>query len=108
MIGCRFGVQVGNTPRIRRHAGPTASAVWTAVVRQVAARRAELDAARREPGAGGGRGGQPSVSGPEYFGFAAPTIARLIQELPGAERCGAYVMQDLTPNVPTLKRPSVA
>lgn len=87
-------------------AGPTASAVWTAVVRQVAARRAELDlAARREPAA---RAGLPSVSGPEYFGFAAPTIARLIQELPGAERCSAYVMQDLTPNVPAVKRAGIA
>ena len=77
------------------------------MVRQVAARRAEIEAARGDPPPGP-RAGLPSVSGPEYFGFAAPTIARLIQELPGAERCHAYVMQDLTPNAPAVKRPAVA
>lgn len=31
-----------------------------------------------------------SISGPESFGFADPTIKRLIQELPNAEKCTAY------------------
>ncbi|KAK9845519.1 hypothetical protein WJX81_008428 [Elliptochloris bilobata] len=75
--------------------GPTASAPWTAVVRQVAVRRAEIEAARGDPPPGP-RAGLPSVSGPEYFGFAAPTIARLIQELPGAERCGAHLNTDFS------------
>ncbi|KAK9817936.1 hypothetical protein WJX72_004523 [[Myrmecia] bisecta] len=76
--------------------GPTATAVWTAVVRSVFARQSELE---------GGEGSErptrklPSVSGPEYFGFAAPTIARLIQELPGADKCRQYQMQNYMPTV---------
>jgi hypothetical protein len=31
-----------------------------------------------------------AVSGPEYFGFAAPTIAELIEELPAANLCTEY------------------
>jgi len=31
-----------------------------------------------------------AVSGPEYFGFASPAIAKLIQELPNAEKCAIY------------------
>ncbi|KAJ2011623.1 hypothetical protein IWW57_006563 [Coemansia sp. S610] len=34
-----------------------------------------------------------SASGPDYFGFSHPTIAKMIQDLPGAERCRAYIMQ---------------
>ncbi|RKP09765.1 F/Y-rich N-terminus-domain-containing protein, partial [Thamnocephalis sphaerospora] len=34
-----------------------------------------------------------SASGPDYFGFSHPTIAKLIQELPNAELCKHYVMQ---------------
>jgi hypothetical protein len=42
-----------------------------------------------------------SVSGPEYFGFAHPTIAKMIQDLPGAERCGKYKWQDLVVVMPS-------
>jgi len=31
-----------------------------------------------------------SVSGPEYFGFSNSTIAKEIQELPGADKCSKY------------------
>lgn len=39
-----------------------------------------------------------TVSGPEMFGFAHPTIAKLIQELPGAERCPRYCFQTFVPS----------
>ena len=35
-----------------------------------------------------------SVSGPAQFGFAEPTIAKLIQELPNADLCQNYVMKE--------------
>ncbi|KAF8932779.1 hypothetical protein BGZ52_009391 [Haplosporangium bisporale] len=34
-----------------------------------------------------------SASGPDYFGFSNATIAKLIQDLPNAEKCKTYVMQ---------------
>eukprot|EP01116_Phalansterium_solitarium_P021670 TRINITY_DN682_c0_g2_i1.p1 TRINITY_DN682_c0_g2~~TRINITY_DN682_c0_g2_i1.p1 ORF type:complete len:2198 (-),score=956.94 TRINITY_DN682_c0_g2_i1:231-6824(-) len=34
-----------------------------------------------------------AISGPEHYGFAQPAIAKLIQELPGADRCRNYKMQ---------------
>ncbi len=37
------------------------------------------------------------LSGPEMFGFAHPTIAKLIQEMPGAENCTAYQPQQFVP-----------
>lgn len=37
------------------------------------------------------------LSGPEMFGFAHPTIAKLIQEMPGAEACTAYQPQQFVP-----------
>ncbi|KAI8814917.1 F/Y-rich N-terminus-domain-containing protein [Cladochytrium replicatum] len=38
-----------------------------------------------------------SASGPDYFGFAAPTISMLIQNLPNAEKCRNYVRQTVCP-----------
>lgn len=35
-----------------------------------------------------------AVSGPEYFGFAHPSIAKLIQELPGVDQCEKYVKKE--------------
>ena len=35
-----------------------------------------------------------SASGPDYFGFAHPVVAKLIQELPGADQCANYIRQE--------------
>jgi len=32
----------------------------------------------------------PSVSGPEYFGLAHPTVLKLIEDLPGVDECTKY------------------
>lgn len=34
-----------------------------------------------------------SASGPDYFGFSNATIAKMIQDLPNADKCSTYVMQ---------------
>ncbi|KAJ1914947.1 hypothetical protein H4219_004560 [Mycoemilia scoparia] len=34
-----------------------------------------------------------SASGPDYFGFSHPTIAKMIQDLPGVDKCRNYVLQ---------------
>ncbi|KAJ2734980.1 hypothetical protein IW152_001962 [Coemansia sp. BCRC 34962] len=57
----------------------TATGAWTAVLRAV------NQLIQREH--------SNSASGPDYFGFSHPTIAKMIQDLPGAERCRAYIMQ---------------
>ncbi|KAJ2325015.1 hypothetical protein GGH92_010546, partial [Coemansia sp. RSA 2673] len=57
----------------------TATGAWTAVLRTV------NQLIQREH--------SNSASGPDYFGFSHPTIAKMIQDLPGSERCGAYIMQ---------------
>ncbi|KAI8583935.1 hypothetical protein K450DRAFT_220674 [Umbelopsis ramanniana AG] len=65
----------------------TATGVWTTVVKRANQIRH--------------RDVSNSVSGPEYFGFAHPTIAKMIQDLPGAERCGRYKWQDLVVVMPS-------
>jgi len=70
--------------------GISATAVWTVVVKRVGALRIEE----------GGKKTFANVSGPEYFGYANPTIARLIQQLPNAEKCTKYRRQEYLPNVP--------
>jgi len=74
----------------------TATGVWTTIVKRANAIR-QRDVSN-------------SVSGPEYFGFAHPTIAKMIQDLPGAERCGRYKWQNLTsmPPGPSNSRPRKA
>lgn len=47
----------------------SATAAWTAVIKKI------QDSNQAETG----KRGNTAVSGPEYFGFAHPTIARLIQ-----------------------------
>ncbi|KAJ2451276.1 hypothetical protein EV183_003730 [Coemansia sp. RSA 2336] len=59
---------------------PTATGAWTTVLRKVNQIR------KREH--------SNSASGPDYFGFSHPTIAKMIQDLPGADRCRTYVMQN--------------
>jgi len=34
-----------------------------------------------------------SASGPDYFGFTSSTIAKLIQDLPNADKCKNYRWQ---------------
>ncbi|KAJ2699248.1 hypothetical protein FB645_005393, partial [Coemansia sp. IMI 203386] len=60
-------------------AAPTATGAWTMVLRAVNQIR------QREH--------SNSASGPDYFGFSHPTIAKMIQDLPGADRCRSYIMQ---------------
>ena len=60
-------------------AAPAASTTWTTIVRKVNEAK--------------NKGQMCSASGPEYFGFGNPTIARLIQEMPNADKCKNYVMQ---------------
>ncbi|KAJ2722086.1 hypothetical protein GGI07_003528 [Coemansia sp. Benny D115] len=58
---------------------PTATGAWTTVLRKVNQIR------QREH--------SNSASGPDYFGFSHPTIAKMIQDLPDADRCRSYIMQ---------------
>jgi hypothetical protein len=45
-----------------------------------------------------------SVSGPEYYGLAAPITIYLIQKMEGADKCVNYVMRQFAP--PGIKKPS--
>jgi len=67
----------------------TPSAAWTKVVEVVNSLKLERTGKRLFT----------TVSGPEMFGFSHPTIAKLIQELPGAELCRNYVFQHFLPKV---------
>jgi len=35
-----------------------------------------------------------SASGPDYYGFTHPTVAKMIQDLPNADKCRNYVWQE--------------
>lgn len=50
---------------------------WAAVAKAAAAIR--------------GKDSSPSVSGPDYFGLANPTVSMLIERLPNADKCELYV-----------------
>ncbi|KAK9763278.1 hypothetical protein K7432_010189 [Basidiobolus ranarum] len=58
----------------------TATGAWTTVVRAVNAIR------KREH--------SNSASGPDYFGFSHPTIAKMIQDMPDADKCKQYIWQE--------------
>jgi len=73
-----------NPIEIRRS---TASGVWAEVARRYFEKR------KGETG----MVTNTQLSGPEMFGFGHPTIAKLIQEMPGAELCSQYVMQQFVP-----------
>jgi hypothetical protein len=62
---------------------PTASGAWAEVGKRVNDMKEHLTGKRMFT----------QLSGPEMFGFSHPTIARLIQEMPGAERCKQYEKQ---------------
>ncbi|KAG9065595.1 hypothetical protein KI688_001884 [Linnemannia hyalina] len=57
----------------------TATGAWTHIVKAANAIRK--------------RDHSNSASGPDYFGFSNATIAKMIQDLPNAEKCSTYVMQ---------------
>jgi len=61
----------------------TASGAWAEVGKRVNDLKEELTGKRM----------YTQLSGPEMFGFSHPTIAKLIQELPGAEKCDKYQRQ---------------
>ncbi|KAJ2159310.1 hypothetical protein GGF46_003102 [Coemansia sp. RSA 552] len=58
---------------------PTATGAWTTVLRRVNQIRHRVHS--------------NSASGPDYFGFSHPTIAKMIQDLAGSDKCRAYVRQ---------------
>ncbi|ORY04894.1 hypothetical protein K493DRAFT_253090, partial [Basidiobolus meristosporus CBS 931.73] len=57
----------------------TATGAWTTVVKAVNTVR------KREH--------SNSASGPDYFGFSHPTIAKMIQDMPNADKCQQYIWQ---------------
>ena len=57
--------------------GPSPTKSWATILRAV-------NEARKKPDA------RNSVSGPEYFGFAAQAVQELFQKLPNAEKCTSY------------------
>lgn len=59
--------------------GNTATGAWTTVVKLANEIR--------------NRSHSNSASGPDYFGFSHPTIAKMIQDLPNAKRCRNYRWQ---------------
>ncbi len=56
---------------------PTASGAWAEVGKRFFELKKDVT----------GKETATQLSGPEMFGFAHPTIAKLIQEMPGAEKC---------------------
>ncbi len=60
---------------------PSATSAWVQVLKAVA----DVKKEKRET---------VSISGPEYFGFANPTVHKLVQELPNANRCHRYRVID--------------
>ncbi|KAJ2786777.1 hypothetical protein GGI15_001232 [Coemansia interrupta] len=73
-----FHVEAEDTPESPIVA-PTATGAWTTVLRAVNKIR------QREH--------SNSASGPDYFGFSHPTIAKMIQDLPGTDKCRMYITQ---------------
>eukprot|EP00873_Tetraselmis_striata_P008574 jgi/Tetstr1/428838/TSEL_018825.t1 len=70
--------------------GNSATSVWAQIVQRVAILKAASDPSHK--------GKQlPNVSGPEYFGFANPQVAQMIQELPGADKLRARMQQAYAP-----------
>lgn len=61
--------------------GTSATSAWEKILKRVNELKTEETGKRL----------YTAVSGPEYFGFGNPTIAKLIQDLPGADKCEKYV-----------------
>ncbi|CAM0136683.1 hypothetical protein VKS41_003491 [Umbelopsis sp. WA50703] len=58
----------------------SATGAWTVIVRRANEIR--------------NRGHSNSASGPDYYGLTHPTIAKMIQDLPNADKCRNYVWQE--------------
>ncbi|KAK3255707.1 hypothetical protein CYMTET_35125 [Cymbomonas tetramitiformis] len=78
----------------------SATSAWGTVVRRVGANRP----GNPDEPTPGIRNGAATVSGPEMFGFAHPTIHRLILELPGVESCTKYVGARVLHAKPEIKQ----
>ncbi|TPX61563.1 hypothetical protein SpCBS45565_g07229 [Spizellomyces sp. 'palustris'] len=76
--GPRFHVTPEDAPE-KGVTAVTATGAWTSVIRVANAVR------KREH--------SNSASGPDYFGFSHPTVSKLIQDLPNADKCENYVWQ---------------
>ncbi|KAF9118451.1 hypothetical protein BGW39_001162 [Mortierella sp. 14UC] len=74
----KFQIEAEDQPGKPIIAG-TATGAWTHIVKAANAIRK--------------RDHSNSASGPDYFGFSNATIAKMIQDLPNAEKCSTYVMQ---------------
>ncbi|KAF9953699.1 hypothetical protein BGZ72_005214 [Mortierella alpina] len=74
----KFQIDAADQPGKPIIAG-TATGAWTHVVKAA-------NAIRR-------RDHSNSASGPDYFGFSNATIAKMIQDLPNADKCETYIMQ---------------
>ncbi|KAF9427259.1 hypothetical protein BGZ76_002400, partial [Entomortierella beljakovae] len=74
----KFQIDAGDQPGKPIIAG-TATGAWTHVVKAANAIRK--------------RDHSNSASGPDYYGFSNATIAKMIQDLPGVEKCESYIMQ---------------
>lgn len=72
---------------------PSPTAAWKTIIEKVNAVKAERTGKRM----------QTTVSGPEYFGFSHPSIAKLIQELPNSDKCLAYKAKEFVLNNQQLK-----
>jgi hypothetical protein len=72
---------------------PTASGAWAEVGKRFFELKKDVT----------GKDTATQLSGPEMFGFAHPTIAKLIQEMPGAEKCEKYTPQHFVPASSKLK-----
>jgi hypothetical protein len=73
----------------------TSSGVWAAVLKKVNdSREAEGD----------GKRSFTQLSGPEQFGLSHPTVIKLLQELPGADKLEKYEMVTLEPTEPAAKK----
>ncbi|KAF9188337.1 hypothetical protein BGZ51_000657 [Haplosporangium sp. Z 767] len=74
----KFQIDAEDQPGLPIIAG-TATGAWTHVVKAANLIRK--------------RDHSNSASGPDYFGFSNATIAKMIQDLPNAEKCENYIMQ---------------
>ncbi|EFC48931.1 predicted protein [Naegleria gruberi] len=73
---------------------PSATAAWTAIVKQINKIKSEES----------GKRVFTNVSGPEYFGLAHPTIMKLISQLPNAEKINR---PNYAPNQPVKTESSI-
>ncbi|KAI9294141.1 hypothetical protein K502DRAFT_278821, partial [Neoconidiobolus thromboides FSU 785] len=70
----RFQIDADDCPEPFIAESPTG--VWTAVMRKANKLRS--------------KGATNSASGPDYYGFSHPTIAKMIQDLENADKCSRY------------------